>query len=177
MWGPVLEDSRSVSWAYQGCPAPALSGVLTLGPCTHPQLQETEPLPASAGIFKLAAQLFSDQYLGFSWSQVHYLLSLFLPSLFPFLTEMLFLWKCLVCPICSVLVFMGLPCHLLFSILSGLFWFCCLVDFRWGLGDWKIMLLPPTTCYICVEFCCLMIAFKFWQCLICSYIDYKDPHE
>lgn len=99
-------------------------------PLHPPTVAGDRTSPASVGVFKLAAQLFSDHYFGF-FSQVHYLLSLFLPSFFPFLlTEMLFLWKRLVCPICFILGFIGLPYHLLLSVLSGLFWFCCLV----GLG-------------------------------------------
>lgn len=55
-----LEDSRSASWAYKGYAAPVLSGVLTIGTCTHPLLGRTNPLPASADIFRLVAQLSSD---------------------------------------------------------------------------------------------------------------------
>lgn len=53
-------------------------------PLHPPTVAGDRTSPAPVDIFKLAAQLFSDHYFGFSCSQVHYLLSLFLPSLFSF---------------------------------------------------------------------------------------------
>lgn len=113
-WVPVLEDSRSVSWACKGCPAPALSRVLTIGPCTHPLLEKTETLTASVAIFKLAAQLLvitlpllGSLFSGSSPAACGVLLCPFL------LTRMLFLWKFFVCSICFILGCTGSPCHLL----------------------------------------------------------------